>query len=229
MTIIAWQPLSKLLFIFVSVKGNSQFIIQNVVFKTTLLCWLQSTTYFQSCDLICDLLLSHYRPHVFYPGESEWEVRVWHLVSKVCSMKYSFCSVPLKSTPTVIMSLCVCVCLCAAVRWRKWVTTQWSEPEGCRGNLLTRTLLDSSEVSTLPSMLLLCHVINSILIYGGLCGGAWWYIVCVSVCCIEEELHCVLMLRGGGTEKLLFVLSVKNTETWRCRDTNTTWATDTSR
>lgn len=49
------------------------------------------------------------------------------------------------------------------------------------------------------------------------------------LCCVEEGLHCALMLRGGGTEKLLFVLSVRSTETWRCRDTNTTWGTDTLR
>lgn len=47
------------------------------------------------------------------------------------------------------------------------------------------------------------------------------------LCCIEEGLHCVLMLKGGGMEKLLSVLSVKNTETWHCRDTNTIWAIDT--
>lgn len=47
------------------------------------------------------------------------------------------------------------------------------------------------------------------------------------LCCTEEELRCASMLRGEGTEKLWYALSVRNTETWRCRDTNTIWATDT--
>ena len=73
-----------------------------------------------------------------------------------------FCSLPLKSTPSPlplcwILCWVVCVCVCAAVRWRKCATTQWSEPEGCHGSLLTRTLLDFSEASTLPSMLYIPH------------------------------------------------------------------------
>lgn len=40
---------------------------------------------------------------------------------------------------------------CAVARWRKCATTRWSEPEVCRGSRPTRTSLDSSEGSTLPS------------------------------------------------------------------------------
>lgn len=46
------------------------------------------------------------------------------------------------------------------------------------------------------------------------------------LCSLEEGLRCAWMLKGGGTEKLWFALWARNTESWRCRDTNTTWGID---
>lgn len=84
-------------------------------------------------------------PHIFQPGESQWEIWNRHLVSKVWSI-FS----PLK--PKVLPSTCTFLCICAAVRWRRCATARWLEPGGCRGSPLTRTSLGSSEDSTLPSI-----------------------------------------------------------------------------
>lgn len=141
----------------------------------------------------------------------EWGSR-WHSF---------FCPLPLKLIQRIhlgcLLWLCLCVCsskkekVCdnTVIRARglPWQSSDQDIARFFRGLNIAKFVADSPKC------------------YGCLSIATNWRIGWLLLFLIGEGLHSVSMLRGGGMEKHLFVLSVKNTEIWHFSGTNTIWAT----
>lgn len=130
-------------------KGKKCKVLPDLDFNH-LLCLLKTVSAWLVCVLSWWLCHFAVAGHTFSNPErvsEKFESGTWW-VTFIKDTRY-FCSPIIHCNNT-----CVCVCVCAAVKWRKCATTRWSEPEDCRGSLLTRISLDFSEASTSPSTLL---------------------------------------------------------------------------